>query len=346
VLANKIASAMPFISELDEGLSGSASPKDLETMFQLIYLRFTQPRADREAFGVQTSQLKTLMANQSNTPGYAFTEALAGIMGQNHPRRRLPTPATIDEWNLDKSMAFYRDRFADASDFTFVFVGNIDLPVMKPLVERYLGSLPSLRRKETWKDVEARTPTGVITKRVEKGIEPKSQSAIVFTGPFDYSVDRRLTLTAMAHILQSRLLETIREDLGGTYSISANASAARIPIGTYSISISFGCDPKRLDDLLGRVYQEIELFKTNGPTAKQVTDEREALLRDFETGSKQNGFLLGQLMTKYQNNEDPASIWTLPDLYKKLDAAAIQQAAKAYLNGANRVQVTLVPEVK
>jgi zinc protease len=344
VLTGKIASATPFIGELEEGLSGSASPKDLETMFQLIYMRFTQPRADPGLFSVQTSRLKTLMANQSNTPGYAFNAALTEIMGQNHPRRRLPTPATIDEWNLDKSMAFYKDRFADASDFTFVFVGNIDLAVMKPLVERYLGSLPSLRRKETWKDVEARTPTGVITKRVEKGIEPKSQSAIVFTGPFDYSVERRLALNAMAHILQGRLLEAIREDLGGTYSISASASAGRIPIGTYSVSIAFGADPKRLDDLLGRVYQEIEKLKTDGPTAKQVADEREALLRDFETGSKQNGFLLGQLMTKYQNNEDPASIWTLPDLYHKLDAATIQQAAKAYLSGANRVQVTLVPE--
>ena len=346
VLTGKIASATPFIGELEEGLSGSASPKDLETMFQLIYLRFTQPRADREVFGVQTSNLKTMMANQSNTPGYAFTEALAGIMGQNHPRRRLPTPAMVDEWNLDKSMAFYKDRFADASDFTFVFVGTIDLAAIKPLVERYLGSLPSLRRKESWKDVEARPPTGVITRRVAKGIEPKSQSQIVFTGPFDYSPDRRLALSAMAHILQGRLLETIREDLGGTYSISASASAARIPIGSYSISIAFGCDPARLDDLLGRVYQEIEQFKANGPTAKQVNDEREALLRDFETSSKQNGFLLGQLTTKYQNNEDPAAIWTLPDLYNKLDAAAIQQAAKAYLNGANRVQVTLVPEVK
>ena len=150
----------------------------------------------------------------------------------------------------------------------------------------------------------------------------------------------------MTRILQSRLLETIREDLGGTYSISASASAGRIPIRTYTVSIAFGSDPKRLDDLLGRVYQEIEKFKTEGPTEKQVTDEREALLRDFETGSKQNGFLLGQLMTKYQNNEDPAGLWTLPELYRKLDAATIQQAAKAYLGGANRVQVTLVPEVK
>jgi zinc protease len=346
VLTGKIASATPFIGELDEGLSGSASPRDIETLFQLIYMRFTQPRADQAAFSVQTSQLKTLMANQANTPAYAFTQAVGTILGQNHARRRLPTAATVDEWNLEKSMAFYRDRFADASDFTFVFVGNIDLSAMKPLVERYLGGLPSLHRKETWKDVGARLPAGVITKRVEKGIEPKSQTAIFFSGPFEYTQEQRVAIRAMTEILQTRLLETIREDLGGTYSISASPGYVRLPVANFTISIAFGCDPARLDDLVARVYQEIEKLKAEGPTAKQVRDEREALLRDFETQSKQNGYLVGQLLVKYQYNEDPAGIWAVPELYKKLDAATIRQAARKYLSGENRVQVTLVPEVK
>jgi zinc protease len=346
VLTGKIASATPFIGELDEGLSGNASPKDLETLFQLIYMRFTQPRADPVIFSLQTSQLKTLMANQANTPAYAFTEALAAILGQNHPRRRLPTSAMVDEWNLEKSMAFYKDRFADASNFTFVFVGNIDLPTMKPLVERYLGSLPSLHRTETWRDIGARTPTGVISKKVEKGIEPKSQAAIIFTGPFEYTQEQRVAIRAMAEILQTRLRETIREDLGGTYSISANAGSVRFPVANYTVSIGFGCDPKRLDDLVARVYREIEQFKANGPTGQQVSDEREALLREFETSSKQNGYLVGQLAAKYQNNEDPAGIWAVPESYRTLDIAAIQKAARTYLAGVNRVQVTLVPEQK
>jgi zinc protease len=267
-------------------------------------------------------------------------------MGRNHPRRRLPTAATVDEWNLDKSMAFYKDRFADASDFTFVFVGNIDPSVMKPLVERYLGGLPSLRRKETWKDIDFRTPTGVITKKVEKGIEPKSQAAILFTGPFDYDQTNRIAIRAMADVLQTRLLDAIREDLGGTYSISASPAYSRIPVPTYTMSIGFGCDPKRLDELVGRVMQEIEKLKAEGPTEKQVADERAALQRDFETSSKQNGYLLNQLMAKYQVGEDPAGIWALPELYQKVDFAMIQQAARKYLSGENRVQVTLVPEVK
>jgi zinc protease len=348
VLTGKIASAAPTIGELEEGLTGSASPKDLETLFQLIYMRFTQPRADASIFETQKTQLKTLMANQANTPGYAFTAALAEILGQNHPRRRLPTAAMIDEWNLDKSMAFYKDRFGDASDFTFVFVGNVDPAAMKPLAERYLATLPVTHRKETWKDVGAREPKGVITKQVVKGIEPKSQATIIYSGGFDpgfkFTQDDRVTLRAMGEILQTRLLDTIREDLGGTYSITARAGAQRLPYPEFSVAISFGCDPKRLDDLVARVYQEVEKFKDEGPTEKQLTDEREALLRSYETASKQNGYWMAQLAAIYDGEAAADEALTLPDAYKRLNAASVRAAARTYLKGDNRVQVTLVPE--
>ena len=346
VLTGKIASANPTIEELQEGLSGGASPKDLETMFQLIYLRFTQPRADPSIFAAQTSQLRTLMANQTNTPGFAFSAAMSEIMGQNHPRRRMPTIAMIDEWDLDKSMAFYRERFADASDFTFVFVGNLDPAVMQPLVERYLGGLPSIRRTETWKDVGARTPKGTITRQVAKGIEPKSQAAVVFTGPFEFVPEQRLAIRAMTEILQTRLLDTIREDLGGTYSITARSGVQRRPLPEFSITIGFGCDPKRLEDLVARVYQEIEKFRTEGPTEKQIADQREALQRDLEAGSKQNGYWLSQLVARYENGENPDEILKAGELFSKVDAAMIRAAAARYLKGENRVQLTLVPEAK
>ncbi len=346
VMTGKIASAAPFIGELEEGLNGSSSKKDLETLFQLIHLRFTQPRIDQTAFGVQATQMRTVLANQAAVPEFAFREALSNTMSQNHLRRRISTTATVDEWNLDKSATFYKERFADASDFTFVFLGSFDLATMKPLVERYLATLPSMNRKETWKDVGVRTPTGVVEKRVEKGIEPKSQAAMVFTGPFVYDQTQRVAIRAMAEILQTRLLDTIREDLGGTYSISANAGYRKIPIPDYSISIQFGCDPQRTDSLIARVLQEIEQFKANGPTEKQVNDEREALMRDFETNVKQNGYLLTQISLKYQFGEDPATLWNIPEYYKKIDGPMIQQAARTYLEGKNRVTVLLFPEKK
>ena len=346
MLAGKIASASPFIGELEEGLSGSSSRKDLETMFQLIYLRFTEPRADANAFAVQATQARTFMTNQSVSPEFAFFEALVNSRFQNHPRRRMMTAATIDQWNLDKSLAFYKDRFADASDFTFFFVGSFDEAMMKPLVERYLGALPSLGRKETWKDIGARASTGIIEKKVEKGIEPKSRAAIVFSGPFVYEQPRRVAIRAMSEILEKRLLEVIREELGGTYSITANFNYGKFPKPEYSISIEFGSSPDRTDDLIKRVFEEIEKFKASGPTEKQLNDEKEALLREFETSSKQNGYLLTQIQARYYNGEDPAGVWLIPEFYNKLDAATIQEAAKLYLDTKNFVKVTLFPEKK
>jgi len=346
ILTGKVASVNPIIGEVEEGLSGSSSRKDLETMFQLIYLRFTQPRADATAFAVQQSQLKTLLANQSASPNFVFGEALNAALYQNHPRRQTMTPAMVDQWNLDKSMAFYKDRFADASDFTFIFIGSFDLPTMQPLVERYLGSLPATHRRESWKDIGVHTPTTIVQKTVEKGVEPKSLVEIVMTGPIEYTQTQRVAIRAMSEILSARLLETIREDLGGTYSINASYGYTKIPKPEYTIRIDFGCDPKRTDDLIKRVFEEIEKLKSDGPTDKQLADEKEALLKDFDNTTKQNALLLNQIKLKYQYGEDPSTLWEAPTYYRNLDAATVRQAARTYLNTTAYVQVVLMPEKK
>ncbi|HEY6045045.1 MAG TPA: insulinase family protein [Pyrinomonadaceae bacterium] len=346
LMTGKVAGVNPFISELQEGLAGGSSRKDLETMFQLVYLRFTQPRADARAFAVVAEQTKTLLANQTAAPEAVFFNTLFNVMFQDHLRRRPPTPETVDEWNLEKSMAFYRDRFADASDFTFVFVGSFDLATMKPLVERYLGSLPSIRRKETWRDVGARMPNEVVVKKVEKGVEPKSMTAIIFSGPFEYNQKNRIAIRAMSEILQRRLEETIREELSGTYGINASPTYERIPIQTYSVTIQFGSAPDRAEALTKRVFQEIEAFKNNGPTDQQLADQKETLLREFERNSKLNSYLVGQIAARYENGDDPATLWLIPDLYRKIDKAMIQEAAKTYLNTNRYVEVMLFPEKK
>src|SRR3989440_3426909 len=345
-MTGKVAAATPFISELEEGLNGSSSSKDLETMFQLIYLRFTAPRADADAFRAQTAQMKSILGNQAAVPEFAFSSAIMSARYQNHPRRRIPTPELVDEWNLDKSIAFYKDRFADSSDFTFVFVGSFDLATMKPLVEKYLGSLPSIHRKESWKDVGVRQPSDVVVKKVEKGVEPKSLSLIAFNGPFDYNQTNRVAIRALGEILQRRLLETIRVDLGGTYSIGVNPTYEKFPNQTYSVTITFGSAPARAENLIKRVFEEIEKLKNEGPTDQQLSDEKEALLRDFQTNSKLNNFLLAQISARYENGEDPAGVWLVPDYYQKLDKATIQQAAKTYLNTNRYVEVMLFPETK
>lgn len=344
VMTGKVASATPLIGELEEGLSGRASVKDLEALFQLMHLRFTAPRADPQLFGVIMSQTKTMMANQQAQPEYAFQEALVDAMYQGHPRRTLPTPAQMEEVKLETALAFYRERFADASDFTFVFVGTVDPATLRPLVEQYLGSLPTLDRTESYRDLGVRMPPEVVERVVRKGIEPKSQTSLTFHGPFVYDQTQRVTIRAMADVLQTRLREALREELGGTYSVNVAAGYERIPRSEYSVSIGFGSDPANADALAARVFEEIARFKADGPTDTQVRDVRAALLRDFETNVRQNTYVLSQLVFKYQVGEAPETLLEVPTYYEALTPAALQAAARTYLDTSRYVKVVLLPE--
>ena len=261
VLAGRSVSVRADIGDTEEGLAGGSSRKDLETMFQLIYLTFTAPRPDPVAFGVFKEQLRVALANQDALPDTAFEDALNSALTQNHPRALGLKAANVDEMNLDRSLAFYKERFADASDFTFVFVGSFDLATMRPLVERYLASLPSLQRNESARDLGIQPPAGVVEKQVRKGIEPKSQVSIVFTGAFENDEIHRLTLRAMAEMLSGNLHRTLREDLGGTYGVSVEPRFTKRPKEEYRIAISFACDPARAESLIKSTFDVIAEFK-------------------------------------------------------------------------------------
>lgn len=346
ILAGASVSVRADIGETEEGLGGGASRKDLETMFQLVYLTFTAPRADPVAFRVLTDQWKVALANRATQPDTAFTEALIAALSQNHPRAQPMTAARVDQMNLAKSLAFYKDRFADASDFVFAFVGSFDLARMKPLVERYLGSLPSLHRHETVKDVGLHPPTGVVENQVIRGIEPKSRVSIVFTGPFQNDEMHRVVLSAMAETLSGNLHATLREDLGGTYGVDVEPGSTKRPTEEYRVAVTFGCDPARTKELVKAAFDVIERFKISGPTQGQVVDTRAALLRDFETNSQRNDYLLNRILFKYEYGEDVKDVFAMRPFYDQLTATVLRDAARAYLNTNRYVEVTLLPETR
>jgi zinc protease len=343
-LAGKNAFVAPEISATDEGLRGGASRRDLETMFQLIYLTFTQPRADAEAFKTLTSQWAATLANRQALPDAVFGDAVEEAVTQGHPRARPLSPAQLPQMRLDTSLAFYKTRFADASDFTFVFVGTIDLDAIKPLVERYLGSLPSQRKPETVRDVGIRPPAGIVDRQIKKGLDPRSQVSVVFTGPFLNTQNNRIILRAMAETLEGNLQRTLREDLGGTYGVSVSPDFQQRPSGSYRVTISFACDPARLNTLVAALFREIDQFRRTGPSRSQVQDGRLALARDLETNSRSNSYLLNQLIYKYEYGEDPGEIFRMQDFYDQITPAAIRDAAQAYLDPSRYVKVTLLPE--
>ena len=344
VLAGTTAYVRADIGETEEGLAGGATRTDLETMFQLVYLTFTAPRADPVAFRVLSDQWKVTLANREATPDTVFDDALDAAMSQNHLRTQPLTPARLNQMNLDASLAFYKDRFADASDFTFVFVGSFDLATLKPLVERYLASLPALYRNETPKDVGMDPPEGVVEREVRSGIEPRSQVSIVFSGAFENDELSRVVARAMAESLAGSLQRTLREDLGGTYGVSVGPTFTKRPTEEYRLTISFASDPARTESLVRAAFQAIDQFKRNGPSEGQVLDVRVALMRDFETNSRQNAYLLNRIAYKYEHDEDVTDIFNMRPFYDQLTAPVLRDAARAYLNTERYVEVTLLPE--
>ena len=249
LLIGKTASASLSINPRTENAFGEASWKDAETMFQLLYLRFTAPRKDSSAFIAFRNSSQAAMANSAANPMKAFSDTVTVTLNQHSIRARPTSPATLDEIDLDRALAIYRDRFADASDFTFVIVGSFDLDSIRPLVQRYLGNLPSLKRKEAGRDLGIRPPRGMVDKTVRRGVEQQSQTFIAFTGPYRYSRTNAYLLSSLSEVLTNRLSERLRNKLGGTYGVSARVSGSRDAPHVYLATVSFGSAPARAGEL-------------------------------------------------------------------------------------------------
>jgi zinc protease len=344
-LAGKTASVRPEIDEMREGLIGGSDKDDLETLFQLIYLTVVEPRADPEAFRAMIGQLQAGLANRHAEPEAAFNDTLNAALTQNHLRSRPLTPELVGDMNLETSLAFYKDRFADLSDFTFVFVGSFEVAELEPLVARYLASLPSLNRRERGRDVGIRPPDSVVEKVVRSGREPKSQVSVVFSGALVNTPRERLVLRSMTDALEGSLQRVLREEMGGTYGVSVDPQFAKLPTPSYRVAISFACDPARTDALVSALFDTIAAFKANGPGEHQLADARAALARDFEVNSRENGYLLNQLAFAYEHGEDVAAVFDPSPLHAQLTREAVTEAARRYLDPRRYVQVTLVPEL-
>jgi zinc protease len=346
LLAGKAVAVRPFITEIRHGMGGGSTPQDLETMMQLLYLRFTQPRVDPATFAAMRGQVVALLANQSASPDAVFDETLDGVFGQNHPRRQPETAETVARWNLDRSLAFYKARYADAGNFTFVFVGSFTPDALRPLVETYIASLPATGTRERWRDLNVALPTGVIERTVRKGIAPKSEVSIVFSGPFSYADGDRLALQTAVLLLQSRLNDAIREELGGTYSISTDPVMVKFPKPEYRVRINWTCDPARVDSLVLRVFEEIAFVRNTLLNENQVERVRDVLRRDLERNSQDNGYVLNQIARRYEDDDavNLAKVNEQPAAIAALTGADIQRAAVRYFDVTNYVKVILMPE--
>ncbi len=344
LLSGKRVSVSPYISERSEGISGSSNPKDLETALQLTYLYFTHPRKDAETFKGLIAQQKGAIANRGNDPNSVFADSVAAILGNYNIRRTGPSLQKINQINLDRAFEIYKDRFSDASDFTFTFVGSFKPDSIKPLLGKYLGSLPSVNRKESPRDLGIRIPAGKLDKKIYKGQEPKANVRLVFSGDYTYSEKHNIQLDALAEVLSIKLIERLREDEGGVYGVGARASYTKFPKGRYTFTISFGCAPENVEKLISSTLDEINKIRQNGAQLVDIQKFVAEETRTTETQLKDNGFWLGYLNNQLQNQDDPKEVLTYLDALKELTPEALKATVQYRLSENNFIRLVLLPE--
>ncbi len=343
-LAGKVVRVNMGIGELTEAFYGSTTPQDLKTMLQLLYLEFTAPREDSTAYNAYLGQMNAFLQNKGASPESIYQDSVLVTFTGHHPRYKPLTMETLKEMDLQKSLAFYKDRYADAGDFTFFFAGNFDLKTIRPLIETYLGGLPSTGRKETWKDVTFDYPAQKVENIFHKGIEPKSQNTIIFSGNIPWSEDNIVLLNALTNVLNIKLRERLREDKSGTYGVGVRASVSHFPRQRYKITISFGCDPKRVDELTSEMFSQIDSLQQFGLDNSYLDKVKNISQREFEKNVKRNNFWLSKMKYVYFNQIDPENILKRNERVHKLTMKEIQDAAKKYFNKDKYVRVVVLPE--
>ena len=330
LLAGKRVSVSPYISELNEGLSGSASPDDMESLFQLITLYATEPRIDPDYFSTYESRLRTSAELRPTQPDAVLYDRANILLSQGHLRRRPLSLEVLEELSLDRAEAVYADRFADLGDATFVFVGAFDWDELRSLTTTYLASLPTSGRTEQWRDVEVDPPDGVVDEVVYSGIEPRSQTVWVFAGDTEWNRDDVLALEVAGEMLTTRLRERVREALGGSYYIQVSTRAMQLPDEEYQVAIIYGSDPDRVEELVGEVAIAIEWLKDGGEQS-YVDTVKEQLRTKREEQVRDNGFWLNQIVATTQLGESLAEITGFDDRLEALTLEQVAAAARRFL---------------
>ncbi len=343
-LTGKLVSAQPYISLSTHGVQGSAAPAQLETALQLLYQQMTAPGDDADAFALMKKQLEAMVANRGRSPGQVFGEKLAQVNSSSHYTSQPLTPERVAALNREKMTAFYRERFANAADFTFFMVGAFKVDEALPLLAQYVGSLPSTgQRSARFRDVGIHFPESSQRVKVEQGREPRGQTVIsFFADPSPDPVEQE-NISAATTVLDIALRDILREDLGQTYTVSVNLSQPLPQRGEGHIEVRFGAAPENLEAMTSRVMQEIKRLQQDGPTEDLINRAKESARRNYETALKQNNYWLGRLQTINMLGLNPSDILTRGQRIDGVTRQTVQDVFKRYFPADRSTVVTLVP---
>lgn len=347
LLTGKQANCGVSLSSLYENVQGNSTPKDFETMMQMVYLRFVQPRFDPVTHNVQIEHSHIQAKQMEGQPRKIMSDSITRISTNYNPRIQLFNDNYVDRITLDRMEKIYRDRICDASDFTFFIVGNVEKEEARAMAEKYIGSIPSTYRKEKWIDRKIRGPKGKVEKEIFIPLEtPKSTVLISFEKEMKYNVKESYIINVLGDILTTRYTKTIREEQGGTYGVGVRGSAAREPYSSYTMMMQFDCQPEKAAELKPLIYKEVDDVIANGVTEEELSKVVKNTLKEEEQQKAHNDYWLSTLVTYYKtgvNYDDPKNN---EDILKGLTPKDIQKFAKKMFNGANVMDLTFSPSEK
>jgi zinc protease len=347
VLAGKAANVSMGLSTHSEVVTGTAGANEIETMLQLVWLRFAGVRRDEDLYksfiGKQVEQARNRLAQ----PGARLSDTLVATLYNNHPRApRALRPEEFAQISLDRSIDIYRQRFSSARELTFVFVGSFDVAAVKPLLATYLASLPTPDIPVAFRDDGLRPVAGVVKREVPGGADDKSTVSLTFTGPAEFSEREQMRMAALMEVMNIRIIDVLREKMALIYGGGMSGGIARVPYQNYTIAATLPTGQANVDKVLAATFAEIERMKTQGPDQEDLDKVKSNWRQKHRKSLRENGYWLAHLQTALTNGTDPATILQFEQQLDSLGATDLKVAAQRYFNTDNYVQVLLNPDKK
>jgi zinc protease len=347
MLAGKKASVSLGLQEIMQTVSGSSTPKDFETMMQLLYLRFARPNYNKEAYDAIVGRYIAVVTAMQKNPNKIMSDSLSLNLTNYHPRTFIMTPESMKKIRYEDVNYIYGTAFDDASGFTFFITGNIEESVARDMAMKYIGSLPSKQLNETWKDLGIRQPGGTVRKEIPVPLAvPKATVIMSYTEEEKYKPANYISKMVLKGILDLVYTEKVREDEGGTYGVSVEANSEMRPVEKAGLFIAFECDPERASELKAIIYRELQEIAVNGPTQVNLDKTVSNLLKNREENKQHNSYWANTIRNYYLNGIDGDADKNFASILEGLTVKDIKKMVKKYLNKADLLELVFVPEKK
>ena len=343
-LAGKIVGLSANLGELTEGFSGSASPQDFETLLQLLYLNFEAPRFEQAPFDAQMARMRNYIANIGVDNKKALQDTIALVNTNYSPRTLLFGKDFINKIDFNRASEIYKERFSDASDFTFIFVGNINEKEHLPMIQKYIGNISSSNKKETFADHKVGPAKGKTSRIFDRKMAvPKTTVAYSLQGDFDYTLENRLMLNVVSQLLSKRYMTTIREEEGGSYGVGVGPSSSKLPSPKFSLSINFDCNPEKRERLIEIVKEEIVKIQNEACDAIDLNEIKNNFSKGREEAELQNSFWMSSIQKNLMLGSKLTSKEDYLKMIENINAKAIHKFAKEIFKNVDTVEVIMNP---